>query len=70
MEQKQNDQQATQPGGVGEQNPTLQKAGASVPDYGNVMGGASDENAAAGQQGKQQENEGRSGGDNDTVGNP
>ncbi len=33
----------------GEQNPTLNKAGSSVADYGNVMGGSSDENVQQGQ---------------------
>ena len=50
MDKKQNEQQ---PGGqqqqaAGEQNPTLNEKGTSVADYGNVMGGSSDENAQQG----------------------
>ena len=50
MDNKQNEQQ---PGGqqkqtAGEQNPTLNEKGTSVADYGNVMGGSSDENAQQG----------------------
>lgn len=43
QEHQQQQQQST-----GEQNPTLQQPGSSVADYGNVMGGSSDENAQQG----------------------
>ena len=49
----------------GEQNPTLQQPGTSVADYGNVMGGSSDENAQQGHKtgtGRQDSSE--------TIGNP
>ena len=49
----------------GEKNPTLNEKETSVSDYGNVMGGSSDENTALGQKsgtGRQDANE--------TLGNP
>ena len=49
----------------GEQNPTLDQPGRSVVDYGNVMGGSSDENTQDGQKtgtGRQDAH--------DTLGNP
>ena len=58
-----------QTGQESNQNPTLQEVGTSVPDYGNVMGGASDENVKQDQQDAGQENKGRSG-NNETLGNP
>lgn len=42
--QQDNQQQQT----AGEQNPTLNEKGSAVADYGNVMGGSSDENAQQG----------------------
>jgi hypothetical protein len=50
-EQQQNQQQPQQQPQQqtsGEQNPTLNQPGTSVADYGNVMGGSSDENAQQG----------------------
>jgi hypothetical protein len=70
MDKREKVQQPGQQSGAGEQNPTLQQAGTSVPDYGNVMGGASDENVEQEQEGNRQGNEHRSGNDNDTLGNP
>lgn len=61
-EQQQNEQQQQTPG---EPNPTLQEEGTAVADYGNVMGGSSDENAQQGHQsgtGRQDTGE--------TLGNP
>lgn len=43
-QENQQEQQQHQAG----QNPTLQQPGSSVADYGNVMGGSSDESAQAG----------------------
>ncbi|MDQ3278147.1 MAG: hypothetical protein M3Q06_07460 [Bacteroidota bacterium] len=70
MDQKQNDQQSSQQSGPTEQNPTLKDLGTSVPDYGNVMGGASDANVQQGQEENRQQNDRRSGEDSDTAGNP
>jgi hypothetical protein len=61
--QNSNDQQQQQT--TGEQNPTLNEKGTSVADYGNVMGGSSDENAQYGQT----TGTGRQDG-NETMGNP
>lgn len=50
---------------TGEKNPTLNEKGTSVADYGNVMGGSSDENTQYGQKtgtGRQDSDE--------TMGNP
>lgn len=50
---------------IGEKNPTLDEKGTSVADYGNVMGGSSDENSQYGQKtgtGRQDSDE--------TMGNP
>jgi hypothetical protein len=61
QQQDQQNQQQTS----GEQNPTLNQPGTSVADYGNVMGGSSDENAQQGHKsgtGRQDSNE--------TIGNP
>ena len=66
---KKDQQPAQQEHGAGP-NPTLQEAGTSVPDYGNVMGGASDETVRQGGEESRHENERRSGGENDTLGNP
>ncbi len=68
MENKQKElqqQSAEQQQNVGEQNPTLNEKGTSVSDYGNVMGGSSDENAQHGHKagtGRQDSSE--------TLGNP
>lgn len=70
MDKSQKDQQPAQPEINAGQNPTLKEAGASVPDYGNVMGGASEETVRQGGEESRQENEHRSGGANDTLGNP
>lgn len=49
MENDQKKQHDQQQQSIGEQNPTLNEKGTSVADYGNVMGGSSDENAQQGQ---------------------
>ena len=63
--QKEQQQDAQQQQTTNEQNPTLNEKGTSVADYGNVMGGSSDENANYGQKtgtGRQDTGE--------TMGNP
>lgn len=72
MNQDEKEQAANgQQSGTGEQNPTLNEKGSEVADYGNVMGGSSDQNVQEGQNSSQQSNEGRSGSDsNTTIGNP
>lgn len=50
---------------TGEKNPTLNEKGTSVADYGNVMGGSSDDGAAYGQKSGTDRQ-----GDADTMGNP
>lgn len=45
MNQDEKEQAANgQQSGTGEQNPTLNEKGSEVADYGNVMGGSSDQN--------------------------
>ena len=62
---EQSGQEQQQQQNSGEQNPTLQQPGSSVADYGNVMGGSSDENA------KQGHNTGTGRQDSaETIGNP
>lgn len=70
MDKRQNEQQPAQQEHNAGQNPTLKEAGTSVPDYGNVMGGSSDETVRQGGEESRHENEHRSGGENDTLGNP
>jgi hypothetical protein len=68
MEKEQNEKGSSeqqQQQSQGEKNPTLNEKGTSVADYGNVMGGSSDENANFGQKtgtGRQDAGE--------TLGNP
>ena len=67
MEKEQKDQRPAEEAQPkqGEKNPTLNEKGTSVSDYGNVMGGSSDENTSQGQKsgtGRQDANE--------TLGNP
>jgi hypothetical protein len=47
-DQKQQPTGDQQQQGSGEKNPTLNEKGTAVSDYGNVMGGSSDENAQQG----------------------
>ncbi|HEV7331632.1 MAG TPA: hypothetical protein VGN63_11380 [Flavisolibacter sp.] len=70
MDNRQNDQQQAQQANTAGQNPTLKEAGTAVSDYGNVMGGASDENVQQGGEESHQENQQRSGGESNTLGNP
>ena len=70
MDDRQKEQQQGQQDVGAGQNPTLKEAGTSVPDYGNVMGGTSDESVRQGGEESRHENERRSGGENDTLGNP
>lgn len=67
--EKQNEQDAgRQQPAQQEQNPTLHQPGTQVADYGNVMGGSSDENVT---QDKDHSNKERSGaGNNETAGTP
>lgn len=66
MDDKQkNNRQEEQQQTPNEKNPTLKEQGTSVTDYGNVMGGSSDENSTYGQEtgtGRQDTGE--------TLGNP
>lgn len=66
MEKKQHNQEPGQQQTQGEQNPTLNEKGSAVADYGNVMGGSSDQNVQEGNQSGEQERSGS----NDTLGNP
>jgi hypothetical protein len=66
MEKNHNGQETDEQQTGAGKNPTLDEKGASVADYGNVMGGSSDANVP--EQGSG--GEGRSGESNDTTGNP
>lgn len=72
MEQDQKEQMPNeQLPGAGEQNPTLNEKGSEVADYGNVMGGSSDQNVQEGKSNSDGANDARAGKDgNSTVGTP